>query len=176
MKRLFFLLVLICAAGLRAADALPLFYATLTLGTDQRFVLVDPAGKASGYLRIGDAFAGYAIKAYDVNDSVLDVERDGRVFRLSLAADARIKSAANAERHALERMLEKLAPGGKVVVGGKRLVSFGGKNVAVGSKFAVQHEDKEYERELVDLQPNGLTVRWRGAEITRPFRPVGAKN
>jgi uncharacterized protein len=77
-----------------AADQLPLFNATLSMGKQQRFLLVpQPLGKPSGFLALGDTFEGYTLKTYDAKASTLDLERDGQVFHVSIVADAATGSA-----------------------------------------------------------------------------------
>lgn len=93
MKIRMTLLALASAIALRAADALPLFNATLTMGKEHRFVLVDGGGKASSFLGLGESFAGYRLKAYDVKTGTLELERDGKVFPLTLVADAAVTNA-----------------------------------------------------------------------------------
>ncbi len=93
MKLRLTLLALVSALVLRAADALPVFNATLTMGKESQFVLVDAAGKTSGFLKLGQSFAGYKLKAYDTKSGVLEVERDGKVSRLTLVSEATIKHA-----------------------------------------------------------------------------------
>ena len=90
---LFTLFALATAFALRAAEALPVFNAALTVGRDHRFVLVGADGTSSGFLSIGQSFAGYRLKAYDPQGPALDVERDGKVTRLALADDAKVKHA-----------------------------------------------------------------------------------
>jgi hypothetical protein len=84
-------LSLAVASALRAADTVPLFNATLSIGRDHRFVLVNAQGESSGFLAIGQAFAGYTIKAYDAKAAALDLERDGQVTRVTLVADAKVQ-------------------------------------------------------------------------------------
>lgn len=79
--------------SLRAADVPPVFNATLTVGKQHRFVLLDAAGKASPFLALGEAFGGYTLKGYDPKTGVLEVERDGKVTPLTIAADAAVKNA-----------------------------------------------------------------------------------
>ena len=86
------LLALASAVALHAADALPQFNATLTVGKEHRFVLVDATGKASSFLRLGEKFAGHTLKAYDPKTGVLELERDGKISRLTLVADAAVGS------------------------------------------------------------------------------------
>lgn len=124
MKRLPFVLFLFSALALRAADSVPLFNATLTIGKDHRFVLVDAAGKSSSFLRIGDAFAGFTIKSYDAKTGVLELEQAGKVFPVTLVADAAVANspalgtpATVADAEALlntmnfEQMMEKTMAG-----------------------------------------------------------------
>jgi hypothetical protein len=124
MKRLPLVLFLFAALVLRAAAAVPLFNATLTIGKDHRFVLVDADGRSSSFLRIGDAFAGYTVKAYDAKTGVLELERDGKTFPVTLVADAAVGSspalgtpATVADAEALlntmnfEQMMEKTMAG-----------------------------------------------------------------
>jgi len=94
MRRLPLALLFASALVLRAADSVPLFNATLTVGQDHRFVLVDAAGKASSFLRVGDGFAGYTVKAYDAKTGVLELERAGKVVAVTLVADAAVGNSA----------------------------------------------------------------------------------
>lgn len=93
MKFRLTLLALASAIVLRAADALPLFNATLTVGKEHRFVLVDGNGKTSSFLSLGDSFAGYSLKAYDPKSGTLELERDGKVSKVTLVADAAVTNA-----------------------------------------------------------------------------------
>ena len=90
MKLRLTLLALATSFALRAADALPVFNATLTMGKEHRFVLIDAAGKASTFLNLGDSFAGYTLKAYDAKTGTLDLERDGKISRVMLVNDAAV--------------------------------------------------------------------------------------
>jgi uncharacterized protein len=87
------LLVLLTAAVGWAADQVPLFNATLTVGKEHRFVLVSSAGKTSSFLRIGESFEGYTVKAYDAKESALDLERDGKISRVTLVGGAAVADA-----------------------------------------------------------------------------------
>lgn len=93
MKLRLTLLALASAIILRAADALPVFNATLSVGKNHRFVLIDAGGKTSSFLGLGESFAGYTLKAYDPKTGVLEIERDGRVSRLTIVADAAVINA-----------------------------------------------------------------------------------
>lgn len=93
MKKLLAVLALALGSAAFAADQAPLFNATLTIGKEHRFVLIDATGKASAFLALGESFAGYKLKAYDPKTSALDLEKDGQVTRVALMADAAIGNA-----------------------------------------------------------------------------------
>jgi hypothetical protein len=95
LRPLFFALA--CAAAVRAADVLPVFNATLTVGKEHRFVLIDAGGKASSFLGLGESFAGYKLKGYDPKTGVLELEQDGKVSRVSIVADAAVTNAPGAK-------------------------------------------------------------------------------
>jgi hypothetical protein len=94
MKLRLILLALATSLALRAADTLPIFNATLAMGHDTRFLLVNPAGKTSPWLKVGDNFEGYKLKAYDAKATALDLEHDGKVTRITLVSDASVANAA----------------------------------------------------------------------------------
>ncbi len=96
MKLIVLLVGLVIATVVHAAEALPKFNATLTVGREHRFVLIDSAGKTSSFLGLGESFAGYKLKAYDAKTGALDLERDGKVSRVTLVADAAVANAAPA--------------------------------------------------------------------------------
>jgi hypothetical protein len=129
MKLRLTFLALLSGLALRAADALPLFNATLTVGKEHRFVLIDAAGKASSFLGLGETFAGYKLKAYDPKDGVLDLEREGKISRVTLMSDAAVAHAAAAPLPAtvadaqvvlnkmrFEEMLERVLQGQRKVL------------------------------------------------------------
>ena len=93
MKAKLLLIAVLAAAPVFAADQVPLFNATLSVGKEHRFVLVDREGKTSSFLALGESFAGYKLKGYDPKTGVLELERAGRVHRLTLVADAATKDA-----------------------------------------------------------------------------------
>ena len=90
MKLVIVLLAFAFALAARAADTLPQFNATLTVGKEHRFVLVDANGKSSGFLRLGEKFDGYTLKSYDAKEGALQLERDGKTSRVTLVADAAV--------------------------------------------------------------------------------------
>lgn len=94
MKKLaLLLLAALLPLAARAADARPVFNATLSTGKEHRFVLLSAAGKPSSFLRLGDTFEGYTLKTYDAKGGTLVVEKDGEAATLNLAADAAVGNA-----------------------------------------------------------------------------------
>jgi hypothetical protein len=92
-KLLSFCAAMLFAASTYAADQVPLFNALLTMGKDQRFVLIDAAGKTSTWLKLGDDFDGYTLKSYDAAKTELQVERDGKATTLHLMSGAGVANA-----------------------------------------------------------------------------------
>lgn len=82
------LLLLALTTSLQAAAGLPIFNATLSVGKEHRFVLIDESGKSSAFLPLGSTFAGYKLKSFDPKSDVLELEKDGQISRVSLVADA----------------------------------------------------------------------------------------
>lgn len=93
MKLRLLALALLSSLALRAADALPIFNATLAMGRESRFLLLSPTGKSSPWLKVGDDFEGYKIKVYDAKASGLDLEREGKISRITLVSDASVANA-----------------------------------------------------------------------------------
>ena len=111
-KYLALAITLLASAVLSAADVLPVFNATLTAGKQSRFVLIGADGKASSWLQIGDTFDGYTLKDFDGHANALDLEKDGKVSRVTLASDAKVADGALAATPATladaEAVLNKL--------------------------------------------------------------------
>lgn len=120
LRAAIFLLTMGGLVALRAAEGrAPLFNAVLTMGKEQRFVLVSPAtGKVSGWLRVGESFEGSVVRAFDAASGALELEHDGTRMRVFLVPDAITVSArdesaladadATVERVRLERLLDKV--------------------------------------------------------------------
>jgi hypothetical protein len=87
-KLLSLLLAATLASAAFAADAVPLFNATLAIGKEHRFVLMSAAGKASSFLKVGESFEGYKLKDYDAKTGELTLEKDGKATKVTLMADA----------------------------------------------------------------------------------------
>jgi hypothetical protein len=89
MKKLTpFVFAVLLAASSYAADTLPLFNATLSVGKEQRFVLVSSTGKASSWLGLGESFEGYKLSAYDAKTGELSLDKNGKVTKVTLVSDA----------------------------------------------------------------------------------------
>ncbi len=93
MKKLLALLSAFTAVAALAADQVPLFSGTLSLGHDTRFLLVTPAGQNSPWLKVGDTFEGYAVKDYDAKAGTLQLEKDGKSTKVALVTDAAVTNA-----------------------------------------------------------------------------------
>jgi hypothetical protein len=154
MKVYLVLFTFVAAVTLTAAEAPPLFNATLTVGKEHRFVLVDAHGKASSFLRLGEKFDGYTLKSYDARDGALELERDGKISRVTLVADAAVtggpaaalpatiedaKAVLNKVR--FEEMMERVSAQQRKAIG----ASF----EQAASRMTAQGADKE---EVVALQ------------------------
>lgn len=90
------LCALAVVTALNASAAVPVFNAIMTMGREHRFVLVSDAGKPSAWMRIGASFEGYTLKAYDEASGGLDLEREGKITRVNLVADAATQSSGAA--------------------------------------------------------------------------------
>lgn len=93
MKFRFLILALAASLALHAADLPPIFNATLTVGSENRFVLISAAGKSSEFLKLGQTFDGYTLKAYDAKAGALDLETGGKLVRVTLVGDAAVGNA-----------------------------------------------------------------------------------
>ena len=184
MKLRLTLLALASAIALHAADALPLFNATLTVGKEHRFVLVDGSGKASSFLSLGESFAGYTLKAYDPKSGTLELEKDGKVSRVTLVADAAVTNApalptratfADAEavinKMKFEEMMERALERQKKAVAGQfqrmadQIVSQGGDPT----------DAKEFQKKVTDEIFSVLDTAKLKADTTKIYSEVFSK-
>jgi hypothetical protein len=94
------LLALASSLALSAAAAVPIFNATLSMGKDNRFVLISPEGKTSQFLKLGDVFGDYTLKAYDAKTTTLDLEQNGKIVRVVLVGDSGVGNAPADAQHA----------------------------------------------------------------------------
>lgn len=93
MKVRLLLISLFAAVAVHAAEPVPLFNALLTMGKEHRFVLAGLDGKPSGWLNLGDTFAGYTLKSFDAAASTLELVQDGKSTQVTLVNGAGIKDA-----------------------------------------------------------------------------------
>lgn len=106
MKLRLLLLTLASTLALRAADAVPIFNATLAMGRETRFLLQGTAGKTSPWLKVGDSFDDYTLKAYDAKASALDLERNGKITRITLVSEGTVANAPAAPGSAVHATIE----------------------------------------------------------------------
>lgn len=77
------------------------------------------------------------------------------------------------DREILEAIAAKILPSGMIKIGGRPpLLTFGRRNVEVGSTFTVTNpaNGQDYEVALVAIEPPTFTLRYRNEEITRPIK------
>lgn len=169
------IIALTLALSAWADGEVPRFNATLTVGQEHRFVLLSQAGKASPWLKLGESFDGFQIKAFDQAASTLELERAGEVVRVTLMADASVKdgsvATASDNRRVLESFVTKIPATGTLLIRGQRYVAIAKRSIAPGTKFAVRYQEKDYLLELVGVSERDFTVRFRGEEFTYPIRP-----
>lgn len=175
---------LLGAVVLGAADGVPQFNAVLSMGKEHRFVLVDSGGKASAFLSLGESFAGYRLNAYDPKAGVLDLERDGRVHRVTLVADAATKEAppppvpatlADAEavlnKMHFEEMLERTIAQQRKLINGQ-FQQLSSRMVAQGVNPA---EAAAFQKRLTDEVLTILDPKQLKADVTRAYSEVFTK-
>ena len=184
MKLPLALVSLIFAVALRAADSPPLFNATLTVGKEHRFVLVDQDGKASSFLSLGQSFAGYTLKAYDAKSGELSLERDGKLTKVTLVADAATLNAPAAATPAtiadaeavlnkmhFEEMMERALAGQKKIISAQFQ--------KVGAQMASQGADPAdaaaFQKKIVDEVTAMLDAKQLKGEISKIYSEVFTK-
>lgn len=77
------------------------------------------------------------------------------------------------DREILENIAAKILPTGTIIpTNGDPLLTFGRKNVKLGSHFTVTNSanGQDYELELVAVDRTTFTLRYRNEEITRPIK------
>lgn len=177
-------LTLFFALSLQAADSVPLFNATLSMGREHRFVLVDGAGKASSFLALGESFAGFKLKNYDPKSGVLEVERDGAVHRLTLMADAATKDApataipatiADAEtvlnKMHFEEMMERALSQQKKMIAGQ-FQQVGSRMIAQGVDPA---EAAAFQKKMSDEVFSVLDAKQLKSDVSKIYSEVFSK-
>lgn len=82
-------------------------------------------------------------------------------------------TAPAGDREILENIAVQIKPSGMIRVAGKPpLLTFGRRNVEVGSTFTVTNpaNGQDYEVALIAIEPPTFTLRYRNEEITRPIK------
>jgi hypothetical protein len=184
MKLRLALVTLFSVAALRAADVLPVFNATLTMGKEHRFVLVDAEGKSSSFLSLGESFAGYKLKAYDPKEAALDLERDGQISRVKLVGDVAIQNApATAMRATMadaESVLNKMhfeEMMDRALAGQKKVIS--AQFQRVGAQIAGQGGDPAdaaaFQKKILDEVATMLDAKQLKSDIAKIYSEVFSK-
>jgi hypothetical protein len=75
--------------------------------------------------------------------------------------------ARMSDRERLDSLAAKLNPTGTVQLGANRLLSFGTKNVRIGSDFTVTANGQDFVLKLVAVDATTFTVRLGNEEVTR---------
>lgn len=184
MKARFLAWLLLGAVALGAAEGVPQFNAVLSMGKEHRFVLVDGGGRASAFLSLGESFAGYTLKAYDPKAGVLDLEREGRVHRVTLMADAATKEAppppvpatlADAEavlnKMHLDEMLERTIAQQRKLIN-SQFQQLSNRMVAQG---VAPEEAAAFQKRLTDEVLKILDPKQLKADVTRAYSEVFTK-
>ena len=184
MKLCLFLFALATSLAVHAADALPQFNATLTVGKEHRFVLVDAQGKASSFLSLGESFAGYKLKSYDPKEGALELERDGKISRITLVADAAVAHGPAAPLPAtiadanvvlnkmrFEEMMDR------VIVQQRKMMSASFEQMT--SRMAQQGVDKQevaaFQKRLMDEVMSAMAPQQLKADMARIYSEVFTK-
>jgi hypothetical protein len=78
---------------------------------------------------------------------------------------------ASGDREILEMLAERITPSGMIALGGRPRIIVSGKPLEIGTRFTVTYKDQDYELELVAIQGNNFTLRYRNEETVRPIKP-----
>lgn len=104
----------------------------------------------------------------------------GQPDEQELAAIAAAKAAEAAsqnkampanEADVLERLAERVAPSGTLMMNDEAYLIFGQKRLRVGDRLTVRHDAKDYNLEITAIQRLTYTLRLNRAEITRRINP-----
>ena len=181
MKLRLTLLALASAIVLRAAEAIPLFNATLTVGKEHRFVLADTTGKTSQFLRVGESFEGYTIKSYDAKAGALDLERDGKIVTVTLVADA---ATANAPMATPATIADAAAVMNKIhidellersIVQQKKMIMASIERMSANIPAEAKDDFAAFQKKIVDEIGALLDVGKMKADITRIYSETFTK-
>ena len=184
MKFRLTLVALLAAVALRAADSLPLFNAILTVGKEHRFVLLDATGKASPFLKLGESFEGYKVKAFNAPATELELERDGKVSRVTLMSDAAVASAPAAKIPAtiadaevvlnkmhFEEMMERAMQGQKKMLA----TQFQKMGAQMGAQGADPAEVAAFQKKITDEVFGVLDAKTLKNDVTKIYAEVFTK-
>ncbi len=172
------------ATAVFAADALPVFNATLTVGKESRFVLVDASGKASSWLSLGESFAGYTLKSYDAKTSTLELEKGGQTSKVAIAADAAMgvggtttpatvaEATAVLEAMNFEKMMDQ-------TLAGVRKQQSGLVNQMMSRMGTVSPEDRDdvvaFQQQVMDTMMAGFTAAEMKDDIAKAYAEIFSK-
>jgi hypothetical protein len=151
--RTFLALLLLTALGLRAELEFSGFFLT---STDAHFSLTETEGnRSSGWLKIGEAFGGYTLVAFDREREILTLQQAGRTRELPLRT-AKVKDGKATIRGTIAFRGEQ--------VEGVRASLFLGEEAVFplknGVTFRIKPESRPdgtllYRAKFVTLQPDG---------------------
>ena len=185
MKLRLILLTLATTLALRAADTLPIFNATLTMGKEHRFILV-AGSKTSPFLKLGESFEGYALKAYDAKTSTLDLEHEGKIAHVTLATDAAVENggiASVAPVHAtiedaqalmnkihLDDVLERS------VAMQKKMISTSVGNIGKNFPFAAPEDVAGFQQKILDMVNTSFDTAKMKDDVTKIYSETFSKD
>lgn len=86
-------------------------------------------------------------------------------------APAPAAPVASDDREILEMLAQRITPSGMIALGGRPRIIVAGKPLEIGTRFTVTYKDQDYELELVAIQGNNFTLRYRNEETVRPIKP-----
>lgn len=173
------------ATAVFAADALPVFNATLTVGKESRFVLLDSTGKASSWLSLGESFAGYTLKSYDAKTSTLELEKDGKVSKIAIAADAAMgvggaaatkatvaEASAVLEAMNFEKMMDQ-------TLAGVRKQQAGMMNQMLSRMGPISDEDRDdviaFQQRVMETMMSGFSAAEMKDDIAKAYSEIFTK-
>ncbi|MEX2382827.1 MAG: DUF2059 domain-containing protein [Opitutales bacterium] len=110
MKKLIYLFTVLAVSVSAMAETSPVhFRGILQLGNAQHFSVATDGGAKTSWVALGDSFDGYEVVAFDSEESILVLRKDGEEIRLGLAGATvgEAETAAQA-RPALEEAAELL--------------------------------------------------------------------
>lgn len=88
------------------------------------------------------------------------------------ATQKKAPAAAAGDRETLEKLAAQIQPSGAFALRGVQRLMINGKSFEVGTRFTATYNNLDYELELAAIDRTTFTLRYRGAEITRPIKLV----